>query len=158
MRHTRFEHRFVEHIPECLEPGILYICMEYATAVHSCGCGCGEEVVTPFAPTDWRMMFDGETVSLWPSIGNWNFACRSHYVIQHGQVVEAGAWTDDQVEFKRRKDRAAKALYYATRELPTVAKPTPDTSHQANTSKSSSPLKRLLLFIQQCFNFAKQFF
>ena len=158
MRHTRLEHRFVEHIPERLKPDVLYICIEYATAAHCCCCGCGEEVVTPFTPTDWRMTFDGETVSLWPSIGNWNFACRSHYFIEHGQVVEAATWTDKQVESKRREDKAAKAVYYGTHELPTADQLTANTSHPAKTSKGRSPLKRLRLFIQQCFNFTKQFF
>ena len=30
----------------------------------------GQEVVTPFMPTEWRMTSDGETLSLWPSIRN----------------------------------------------------------------------------------------
>ena len=102
MRHKRLEHRFVEHIPERLEPGVLYISMEYATSAHSCCCGCGEEVVTPFTPTDWKMTFDGETISLRPSIGNWTLNCRSHYVIDRGKVIEAGPWSDEQVEAERR--------------------------------------------------------
>ena len=32
-----------------------------------------QEVVTPFTPTEWRMTFDGETLSRWPSIGNRNY-------------------------------------------------------------------------------------
>jgi len=112
MRYTRLEHRFVEHIPERLEPGILYVSMEYATSAHSCCCGCGEEVVTPITPTDWRMTFDGETISLRPSIGNWTLKCRSHYVIDHGKVIEAAPWSDEQVEAERRRDRAAKARFY----------------------------------------------
>ena len=91
MRHKRLEHRFVEHIPEHLEAGILYVSMEYATSAHSCCCGCGEEVVVPFTPTDWKMSFDGETVSLRPSIGNWTLKCRSHYVIDRGKVIERGS-------------------------------------------------------------------
>ena len=74
MRFRRLEHRFCKHIPDSLEPGILYVSMEYATAVHSCCCGCGEEVVTPFTPTDWKMTFDGRAISLWPSVGNWSVA------------------------------------------------------------------------------------
>jgi hypothetical protein len=27
----------------------------FRTAAHCCCCGCGEEVVTPFTPTDWSM-------------------------------------------------------------------------------------------------------
>lgn len=113
MRHDRVEHRFVKHVPEVLEPGVLYVSMEYATAVHSCCCGCGEEVVTPLTPTDWKMTFDGETISLWPSIGNWNFRCRSHYVIDRSQVRESLRWTDEQVAAGRNRDREAKAEYYA---------------------------------------------
>jgi len=114
MRHTCLEHRFVQHIPDTISPGILYISMEYGTAVHSCCCGCGEEVVTPFTPTDWKMTFDGETVSVYPSIGNWSLACRSHYVINRDRIIEAGPWTDSQVEAERRRDREAKACYYGT--------------------------------------------
>lgn len=112
IRHTRLQHRFVERIPEPVEPGVLYISMEYATAAHSCCCGCGEEVVTPFSPTDWKMTFDGETVSLNPSIGNWTLACRSHYVIHGGKVIESGSWTHEQVEAERRRGRTAKSRYY----------------------------------------------
>jgi hypothetical protein len=137
MHHKRLEHRFVEHLPERLEAGVLYISMEYATAAHCCCCGCGKEVVTPFTPTDWSMTFDGETVSLSPSIGNWNFACRSHYFIRRGQIVEATAWTDQQVENNRRKDRAAKADYYGTLDLTNILKSTPATPNQAQKSKSS---------------------
>lgn len=114
MRYTCLEHQFVQHIPDTINPGVLFISMEYGTAAHSCCCGCGEEVVTPFTPTDWQMTFDGETVSLHPSIGNWSLACRSHYVIKRGRVIEAGQWTDEQVEAERRRDRAAKARYYGT--------------------------------------------
>ena len=99
-------------VPDALEPGVLFISMEYATAAHLCACGCDEEVVTPFTPTDWKMTFDGETISLWPSIGNWTLPCRSHYVIMQGRVVESGPWTEEQVAAERRRDRAAKAGYY----------------------------------------------
>lgn len=112
MRYQRLDHRFVTHIPRAVEPGILYISLEYATAVHSCCCGCGEEVVTPLTPTDWKLIFDGETVSLWPSIGNWSYACRSHYVIERNQVVEALPWSDKRIANARRWDRFAKANFY----------------------------------------------
>lgn len=106
------EHQFVDHIPEQLEPGTLYISMLYAIAAHSCCCGCGEEVVTPFTPTDWKMIFDGETVSLKPSIGNWNIPCRSHYVISRGSVIEALPWTEDEIRDERQRDKAAKQEFY----------------------------------------------
>jgi len=58
------------------------------------------------------MTFDGETISLWPSIGNWTLKCRSHYVIDRGEVIAAPPWTDEQVEAERHRDRAAKARFY----------------------------------------------
>jgi len=82
-------HKFVEYIPEKKEEGILYISIKYCIAVHKCACGCGQEVVTPISPTDWQLYFDGETVSLSPSIGNWNFDCHSHYWIKKNCIIEA---------------------------------------------------------------------
>lgn len=122
MRYDHLEHAFVEHIPDTVEPGVLYISMEYGTAAHSCCCGCGEEVVTPFTPTDWKMIFDGETVSLNPSIGNWTLDCKSHYVIKRGRIIEAGPWTDDQVAAERLRDKKAKARQFgaAVAEAPNV--------------------------------------
>lgn len=130
IRWHRLEHRFVKHIPEQLEPGLLYISMEFGSAAHSCCCGCGEEVVTPFTPTDWKMTYDGETVSLWPSVGNWKQRCRSHYVIENGQVIEAGPWSDEDVAAERRRDKAVKARHYGVPQQASVsvaptATPTP---------------------------------
>lgn len=112
MRHHILEHRFVRNAPRELEPGVLYISMEYATAVHSCCCGCRERVVTPFTPTDWRITFDGESVTLNPSVGNWNQDCRSHYVIERNRVIECGRWSEERIDMERRRDKLAKATYY----------------------------------------------
>lgn len=112
MRHQSLEHRFVRTVPRELEPGVLYVSMEYATAVHSCCCGCGERVVTPFTPTDWKLTFDGESVSLLPSIGNWQLYCQSHYVIREGRILEAGRWTKAQVAGELRRDQAVKRRHY----------------------------------------------
>lgn len=112
MRTRMLEHRFVRSVPRELEFGVLYVSVEYATAVHSCCCGCGEQVVTPLSPTDWKMIYDGESVSLTPSIGNWQLPCRSHYVIRQGHVIEADSWSAEQVEAEHRRDKAAKARFY----------------------------------------------
>ena len=79
-------HQFVENAPEELEPDTLYVSIPFATILHNCACGCGHEVVTPLSPSDWTMTYDGVSVSLSPSIGNWNFPCRSHYVIRRNTV------------------------------------------------------------------------
>lgn len=113
MRIKKLEHRFVRSVPRELEPGILYVSVEYGTAVHSCCCGCGEQVVTPFSPTDWKMTYDGESISLTPSVGNWYSGCRSHYIVRQGRVIEAESWSQAQVEAEHRRDIAAKASFYS---------------------------------------------
>ena len=122
MRHNQVNPCFVKGIPRKLEPGILYVSMEYGTVVHSCCCGCGLEVVTPLTPTDWKLTFDGEAISLWPSVGNWNLPCRSHYVIQGNRVIEAGPWDKTQIDAEKRRDKAAKTHYYSQTESPTAPK------------------------------------
>lgn len=88
-------HKFVEYIPEDLETGIIYISMKYCTVVHKCLCGCGNEVVTPISRKGWKLTFDGESVSLSPSIGSWNLPCKSHYFIINNTVRFARKWVDD---------------------------------------------------------------
>ncbi|QEG01561.1 hypothetical protein Mal15_56380 [Stieleria maiorica] len=107
MKYSTLKHRFVVHFPDELEPGVLYISIEFKSVSHLCCCGCGEEVVTPLSPADWRIIYDGESVSLNPSVGSWTLACRSHYVITRGQVRVAGQWTDEQIAAGRRRDRLA---------------------------------------------------
>ncbi len=112
MRMTHFRPQFVESVPERLEAGVLYVSMELATAIHLCACGCGQEVITPFSPTDWKLCFDGEHVSLDPSIGNWSFACRSHYWIRGGKVRWSTAWSDEKIESGGAHDRDRKSTYF----------------------------------------------
>ncbi len=112
------KHEFVEFIPEALEEGILYISISYATVAHKCCCGCGREVVTPLTPTDWSLVFDGETVSLNPSVGNWSFPCRSHYWIKQNFVRWADQWSDEQVRLGRANDSARKERHYGRRDAP----------------------------------------
>ncbi|HHF0657452.1 DUF6527 family protein [Pseudomonas aeruginosa] len=107
--------QFVEHFPDKLEPGELYLAMEFATAAHLCACGCGNKVITPFSPTDWQMYFDGETVSLKPSIGNWSFKCRSHYWVRSGRIEWAGNMSQEAVNAGRKRDFEAKARLQSSR-------------------------------------------
>lgn len=82
-------HKLIDSIPvvEDMEDGVLYVSMKYAIVSHRCCCGCGQEVVTPISPADWRLTFHGKTFSLFPSIGNWSFPCRSHYWIRENEVI-----------------------------------------------------------------------
>lgn len=103
--------RFVETVPEELEDGVLYISTRYRTAVHKCACGCGMKVVTPIHPTAWEMHWDGRAVSLSPSIGNWQFPCRSHYLIRHNKIVKARALADREIERGRKQEREKRLLW-----------------------------------------------
>jgi hypothetical protein len=111
-RDTHFNHQFVEFIPDTLKERTLYVSIAYATASHLCACGCGHEVVTPLSPTDWRLTFDGETVSLDPSIGNWSFVCRSHYYIRRNRVRWSYPMTGREVDALRAKDAQDKKGYF----------------------------------------------
>ena len=112
MRQTHISHQFVEFIPEQLDEGVLYISQRYGTAAHKCCCGCGEEVITPLNPTDWSLRIDGNVVTLHPSIGNWSYACRSHYLIRSSKVIWAREMSQQQIERGRASDRAAKQAYF----------------------------------------------
>jgi hypothetical protein len=137
MRHRTLEHRFVRNVPRELTPGVLYISMEYATAVHSCCCGCGERVVTPLTPTDWRITFDGESVTLNPSVGNWNQDCGSHYVIERNRVIKCSPWSAKRIEAEQRRDKRAKAEYYS-RDPALTRTDTPPIARAGDAAQNSS--------------------
>lgn len=105
MRQSELTPQFFDFIPNHLENGMLYISEKYGTAIHKCCCGCGQEVVTPLSPAQWQIRRYRNTVTLTPSIGNWNFRCRSHYWIIQNRVEWAGAMTDRQIQRIQERDR-----------------------------------------------------
>lgn len=90
---SEFTLSVVRRVPEQLEYGILYVCFECNVVVHLCACGCGEKVVLPISPSCWSIEYNGEAVSMKPSIGNFQTPCRSHYWINRNKVV----WAKDSV-------------------------------------------------------------
>lgn len=106
-KQSYLKHQWVRFIPDTPEPGILYISREYNTATHLCCCGCGLEVVTPLNSAKWSVKDHGDSVSLFPSIGNWSFPCKSHYWIDHGRVKWAGTMANRQIARVRKSDRLA---------------------------------------------------
>jgi len=114
MRHRRrtVKHKFVELIPADRKDGIVYVSVKFATAVHNCLCGCRNKVVTPLSPTDWQLTFDGETISLHPSIGNWSFECRSHYWIIKNRAKWAREWSDEEIASGRSADALNKEAFF----------------------------------------------
>ena len=97
MKTTQLEHTFVDEIPITLQSGHCYISLNYTTAAHLCPCGCGHPVFTPLSPNDWALTFNGETVSLHPSISNRLCPHRSHYWIHQNHVQ----WERSLAEYHR---------------------------------------------------------
>lgn len=98
----RLENVFVESFPDSLEEGKLYVSMEYASVAHLCACGCGREVVTPLRKDAWRLEYDGQGITLSPSVGSRNLACRSHYYIREGKVqwlpkMDSVGWSNEAI-------------------------------------------------------------
>jgi len=108
----RLEHRFVEFIPKELEDNVLYISIRFRTAIHKCACGCGIKTVTPLSPTDWKLTFNGRSVSLSPSIGNGSFPCQSHYWITENVIEWAPRWNKEMIKIGRDESIKDKERYF----------------------------------------------
>ena len=84
---------FVETIPiwTKMEQGVLYISKKYKAAIHLCACGCGIQTVTPIERngSGWTLTEKDETVSLTPSIGNFNGESpyHAHYFITNNKII-----------------------------------------------------------------------
>ena len=75
---------FVEEMPDKFEENKLYISESYGNcAIHLCFCGCTNKTVTPLGGGKyWDLVKEKDgKVSLIGSIGNFNFPCKSHYII-----------------------------------------------------------------------------
>lgn len=107
-----FRPKFVDHAPTPLQAGVLYISIPYSMVLHLCPCGCGKEVATKLSPVRYSMTYDGDTVSLSPSIGNFQFDCRSHYFIERNKVLWANDWSDDRIKSAKKADAKEVEAYY----------------------------------------------
>lgn len=108
---VNFQIEFVDSVPEIIKERTLYVSIPFSTAIHLCPCGCKEEVVTKIAPHRWSMTYDGETVSLYPSVGNWSLPCKSHYWIKKNKVVWAESWSTKRIEKVREKEKKENKKY-----------------------------------------------
>lgn len=139
MNQVLFAHEEVASLPEMLQANILYVTTDRDVAGHLCACGCGREVITPLSPTDWRITFGGSGPSLHPSIGNWSFPCRSHYIIKSGSAIWAEDMSDNAVSQGRQRDKANKRRYYGRRKVP-LAPLAPSTPELPQTTSPANGL------------------
>lgn len=65
------------------------------------------------SPAEWSIRRSGNTVSLRPSIGNWDYPCRSHYWITNNQVEWDGPMSKKQTAIVKERDRIDKQRYIA---------------------------------------------
>lgn len=148
MKTTKYTPEFVESFPTPLAAGVLYVSLEYNTCAHLCACGCGDEAVTPLSPAQWSFTYDGESISVRPSVGNWSLACKSHYVIDKGRVQWARNFSPDEISRNRARDRAAldgsRSKSDQPSDEPRTSGPRPD---QAAGSAPRGTLRRLLGWI-----------
>ena len=102
----------VKYLPTELESGILYVSKKYGVAGHLCPCGCENKIITPLDPTEWRLTVKKGKPSLYPSIGNWQLPCKSHYWINDGEIVWSYRWTQDQILAGRIEEDKKRELYF----------------------------------------------
>src|ERR1043165_9608112 len=102
----------VHYMPKQLEAGVLYVSEEFGAAAHLCACGCGSKVSTPLGPTDWALERTDAGPTLYPSIGNWQQACQSHYWIFRGEIKWSDKWTPAEIAVGRRREDERQRAYY----------------------------------------------
>lgn len=149
MRQTALRLQLVEFIPEQLEEGVLYVSQRYRTAMHRCCCGCGNEVVTPLGPAAWTLDVVDGAATLYPSVGNWSLACRSHYLVRSGRVVWARDMSREEIERDRLRDQRLRDEHVAS-----VHREEADTERQQSATQHFW-LARLWRAIRTCFGRAR---
>lgn len=88
----------VQYLPRVLQPGILYVSHDFNVAGHICPCGCGSKVITPLGISEWSLDEANDSATLYPSIGNWQLPCRSHYWIRNGSIEWSYQFDDEQIK------------------------------------------------------------
>jgi hypothetical protein len=78
---------YVELMPEWedMKERVIYVSKNHGIACHKCLCGCGERVAMPLNlrgdTGGWDFIEKNDKISFTPSIGNYSFPCKSHYII-----------------------------------------------------------------------------
>ena len=106
----------VHYMPKILEPGVLYFSEEFDSALHLCACGCGAKISTPIGAVEWTIEESDNGPTLFPSIGNWQQPCNSHYWIRDGQIIWSHQWTHEQIAAGRRMEESRRSVYYDSNE------------------------------------------
>lgn len=112
----RIELQRVDYMPKELKPGVLYISQKFGIAAHLCACGCGAKIRTPLGPTEWSIKKTRNGPTLWPSVGNWQQRCQSHYYIRRGEVIWSEKLTPEEIAAGRADEEKRRTAYYEARD------------------------------------------
>jgi hypothetical protein len=107
--------RRVKYIPKELKPDVLYASREFSIAVHLCACGCETKIRTPLGPSEWSIEQTARGPSLYPSVGNWQEKCHSHYWIYRGEIRWADQWGPEQIAAGRLREEKRRAAHLDAR-------------------------------------------
>jgi hypothetical protein len=83
------------------------------------------------------MTFDGRSVTLDPSIGNWQKDCGSHYWIVENRIRWARRWSDEEISAGFKNDIRAKQEYYGEASHSSSADPLLGTADREGEKPSS---------------------
>lgn len=122
----------VYYLPKELEEGVLYVSEEFGVAGHLCPCGCKNKIITPIGSTEWFFKEVNGKATLYPSIGNWQLPCKSHYWVTDGTIEWSYQWSKEQIIKGREAEEENRKSYYDILE---------------NKHKKQSLFKRLINFI-----------
>jgi hypothetical protein len=92
-----FEYKQVERIPQHLDPGVIYHSEDFELASLLCACGCGHKIVL-LVPDSHQVYGENGMATVHPSIGVFDGACKSHYVIRRGHVQWLPAFSGAQAD------------------------------------------------------------
>lgn len=109
----KIELQRVHYMPKELKSGVLYVSEEFGVAAHLCASGCGSKVVTPLDSTEWSLEVKDNKPTLYPSIGNWQLPCQSHYWITEGEIIWADKWTPEQIAAGRLAEEERRKAHFA---------------------------------------------
>jgi hypothetical protein len=108
----KIELQHVHFMPKELKPGVLYVSEKFGAVAHLCACGCGSKIRTPLGPTDWSLEETDSGPTLYPSVGNWQLPCQSHYWIYQGEIRWSDKWSPEKIAANSRGEEERRHAYF----------------------------------------------
>ena len=68
--------------------------------------------MTPLDPSEWSFKETNNKPTLYPSIGNWQIPCKSHYWITDGIIEWSYEWSEEEIIAGRNAEERKRKVYY----------------------------------------------